>query len=111
MPIRISPRRKLDCTRCSRHRSDRTPRRRSCPKTIALFKTPGLRDLGHSAPYLHTGQSSTLEAVLFFYRFTSGLAREQSVRNSDPEMARIFIVKEAQAPLAAFLRSLNEEFE
>jgi cytochrome c peroxidase len=81
------------------------------PKTIALFKTPGLRDLGHSAPYLHTGQSSTLEAVLFFYRFTSGLAREQRVRNSDPEMARIFIVKEAQAPLAAFLRSLNEEFE
>jgi len=81
------------------------------PKTIALFKTPGLRDLGHSAPYLHTGQSSTIEAVVFFYRFTSDLAREQRIRNGDPEMAKVLLTKEAQAPLSAFLRSLNEDFE
>jgi len=81
------------------------------PKTVALFKTPGLRDLGHSAPYLHTGQSSTIEAVIFFYRFTSDLAREQRVRNGDPEMARIHLVKETLAPLSAFLRSLNEDYE
>ena len=81
------------------------------PKTIALFKTPGLRDLGHSAPYLHTGQASTIESVVFFYRFTSDLAREQRVRNGDPEMAKIILAKETLAPLSAFLRSLNEDYE
>ena len=31
------------------------------PLTIALFKTPNLRDLGSSQPYLHTGRMNTIE--------------------------------------------------
>ena len=31
---------------------------------VALFKTPGLRDLGHSGPYLHDGSADTLEDVV-----------------------------------------------
>lgn len=80
------------------------------PKTVALFKTPGLRDLDHSAPFLHTGQASTLESVIFFYRFTSDLARDGEVRNGDPEMAKIFLSKSDRSPLVAFLRSLNEDY-
>lgn len=80
-------------------------------KTVAAFKTPGLRALGLSAPYLHTGQSSTIESVLFFYRFTSDLAREQSVRNVAPEIAGIFLRKEDAPAIAAFLRSLNQDIE
>lgn len=30
-------------------------------RAIARFKTPGLRDLGHSAPFMHNGQFDTLE--------------------------------------------------
>ncbi len=81
------------------------------PKTIALFKTPGLRDLGHSAPYLHTGQSSTIESVVFFYRFTSDLARARAIRNGDPDIAKIFLTKGDLPALSAFLRSLNEDYE
>jgi cytochrome c peroxidase len=80
------------------------------PKTIAQFKTSGLRDLGHSAPYLHTGQSSTLESVVFFDTFTSDLARANRLRNGDTKMAGIFLSKRDLAPLAAFLRSLNEDY-
>jgi hypothetical protein len=32
--------------------------------SIGLFKTPGLRTLGQSAPYLHTGGKDTLEDVV-----------------------------------------------
>jgi hypothetical protein len=78
-------------------------------KTIAAFKTPGLRGLDQSAPYMHTGQSSTIESLLFFYRFTSDLAREGAVRNLDPEIARIFLAKEDAPAVAAFLRSLNQD--
>ena len=80
-------------------------------RTVGMFKTPGLRDLGHSAPYLHTGQSSTLESVIFFYRFTSDLAREGKVRSGDSEMARISLGLGDAGSVAAFLRSLNEDFE
>ncbi len=81
------------------------------PRTIALFKTPGLRDLGHSAPYLHTGQASTIESVIFFYRFTSELARTGSVRNVDEGIAGISLAIDTSPALAAFLRSLNEDYE
>ena len=55
---------------------------------IARFKTPGLRDLGHSAPFMHNGQFDTLDDVLEFYRDISDVA-----------------------PLAAFLNSLNEDYQ
>jgi cytochrome c peroxidase len=81
------------------------------PRTIGLFKTPGLRVLSFSAPYFHTGQASTIEATIFFYRFTSELARAGEVRNVDPEISRISLGLQDSAPLAAFLRSLNEDYE
>lgn len=79
-------------------------------RSVALFKTPGLRGLSLSAPYLHTGQASTLESAMFFYRFTAELGRAQALRNPDPEISRVFLSRFDGAPLSAFLRSLNEDF-
>jgi hypothetical protein len=56
------------------------------PKAIALFKTPGLHDLGHSAPYLHTGRKDTPEDVIGFYIGFSNLARAGQLRNGAPEL-------------------------
>jgi cytochrome c peroxidase len=78
---------------------------------VGLFKTPGLRDLGHSAPYLHTGGKDTIEDVLRFYVTMSQLARSDAVRNGAPELARIRIGETDVAPLAAFLRALDEDYE
>ena len=81
------------------------------PKTIALFKTPGLRDLGHSAPFSHTGQVDTLEGVIKGYISNSQKARDGELRNGDPLLKRIALIEEDIAPLVAFLQSLNEDYE
>lgn len=81
------------------------------PKTIGLFKTPSLRGLAFSGPYLHTGRKDTLEEVVEFYIRMSGQARAGKLRAASPEMSGIFLKQEDVAPLAAFLRSLNEDYE
>jgi hypothetical protein len=80
------------------------------PKTIALFKTPGLRDLGHSAPYFHTGRQGTIEAVVGFYTGNSALLRAGRPRNGAPELAGMALVTGVIAPLSAFLKALNEDY-
>ncbi len=37
------------------------------PKDIGAFKTPGLRDVALSAPYMHDGSEATLADVVIFY--------------------------------------------
>ena len=80
------------------------------PRTIALFKTPGLRDLTDSEPYLHTGGKDTLEDVISFYRSSSDLQRAGHLRNGAPELAGIALQPQDIAPLAAFLKSLTEDY-
>lgn len=80
-------------------------------KTVATFKTPGLRDLGHSAPYLHSGRMDSLEAVVRFYQVSSSLARDGKVRNAAKDLNRIYLVDDDVLGVAAFLKSLNEDYE
>lgn len=81
------------------------------PATIARFKTPGLRDLGHSAPYMHTGQFDSLEAIIGLYRGVSNLARTGTLRNGDTELEKIVLIAGDTTPLVDFLKSLNEDYE
>jgi cytochrome c peroxidase len=81
------------------------------PTAIAIFKTPGLRDLSHSAPYLHNGSADTLEAVIESYRTAADAARQGTLRNPAAELRGIALLPEDVAPLAAFLRALNEDYE
>lgn len=78
---------------------------------IGLFKTPGLRTLGQSGPYLHTGGKDQLEDVLRFYVNTSALTRSGQLRNGARELRDMHIGEADVAPLAAFLRALNEDYE
>ena len=79
--------------------------------SVGLFKTPGLRDLGHSTPYLHDGSADTLEDVISFYVETSALAQAGDLRNAAPELLDVHLGPDDVAPLAAFLRALNEDYE
>ena len=85
--------------------------RRLLSKTIALFKTPGLRDGSHSAPYFHNGHADTFENVIESYIHNSNLAREGHLRNSGSRLGLIALTEDDIAPLAAFLRALNEDYE
>ncbi|HTO08485.1 MAG TPA: hypothetical protein VMR86_15670, partial [Myxococcota bacterium] len=58
---------------------------------IARFKTPGLRDLGHSNPYMHDGSFDTLEDAVGFYIGASAQQRSGSLRNGAPELADVQI--------------------
>ncbi|MDT3777667.1 hypothetical protein PJI16_08875 [Nitrospira sp. MA-1] len=84
---------------------------RLLPKAIATFKTPGLRDLGHSAPYSHTGITDTLEGVIQGYMTNSELARNGKLRNGASQLKDIVLLPEDIPALTAFLRSLNEDYE
>jgi hypothetical protein len=80
-------------------------------RSIARFKTLGLRELGQSAPYLHTGRMDSVEDVIRFYIDSSTGARAGTLRNPAPELSNIDLTEADVAPLAAFLRSLNEDYE
>ncbi|HSA63675.1 MAG TPA: hypothetical protein VLE25_03205 [Nitrospira sp.] len=80
-------------------------------RAIARFKTPGLRDLSHSAPYMHNGQFTTLEDIIAFYQDTSALARAGTLRNGALELRGIALTPSDAAPLVAFLKALNEDYQ
>lgn len=78
---------------------------------LGLFKTPGLRDLSHSGPYLHDGSRDTLEDVVRFYRDAAASARAGTLCNGAPALRGVALTDADVAPLAAFLRALDEDFE
>jgi hypothetical protein len=80
-------------------------------RAIARVKTPGLRDLGHSAPYMHNGQFDRLEDILQFYRNVSAQSRAGTLRNGAPQLEGIALTGTDVAPLLTFLESLNEDYE
>ncbi len=80
-------------------------------QSVARFKTPGLRDLGHSGPYLHTGRSDILENVIGLYGRFSTFARAGTMRNPDPLLKGIALQSGDMAALVAFLKALNEDYE
>lgn len=81
------------------------------PKALGAFKTPGLRDLGHSAPYSHTGIADTLEDVIQGYITNSELMRNGKLRNGASQLKNIVLLPEDIPALTAFLKSLNEDYE
>jgi cytochrome c peroxidase len=80
-------------------------------RMIATFKTPTLRNLAFTQPYMHTGGFTTLESALTELMRLSDLARARKVRDGDEELARINITDQDISPLAAFLRTLNEDLK
>ena len=78
---------------------------------VARFKTPGLRDLGHSAPYMHMGQFDTLEAIIEFYIDSANQARRGTLRNAAAELLGVALTPQDIAPLTALLNSLNEDYQ
>jgi len=79
--------------------------------SLAAFKTPVLRNLGHSAPYLHTGQADTLNQTVALYITSAALAKTDQLRNTDPALKHITLTAADVDLLVAFLMSLNEDYE
>src|SRR5262249_2846478 len=52
-------------------------------RMIATFKTPTLRNLAYSHPYLHNGAFSSIEQTVFELKRLSDLARQGRIREPD----------------------------
>ena len=80
-------------------------------RMIGTFKTPTLRNLAFTSPYMHTGGFTTLESALTELMRLSEMARAGQVREGDEELAKIMISEADVAPLVAFLTTLNEDLK
>lgn len=72
------------------------------PADRYAFKTPSLRNVAHTAPYMHDGSLATLEAVIDFYDRGGGDAPDKS-----EVLAALGLGSEEKEALVAFLRTLN----
>ena len=79
--------------------------------TIALFKTPTLRDLEDSAPYFHNGSKADFNQVVQFYIQSSQLAHMGLLRNAPFEFGNMSLSQDDVAALVAFLQSLTEDYD
>ena len=72
------------------------------PADKFAFKTPSLRNVAHTAPYMHDGSLATLEAVIEFYDRGGG-----AVSGKSTLLAPLGLSAEEKRDLAVFLRSLD----
>lgn len=76
----------------------------SFPDFAAAFKTPSLRNVGHTAPYMHDGRFATLDEVLAFYDALPGQAL---VGHRELTLKPLRLSDRDRAALLAFLHTLD----
>lgn len=74
------------------------------PKDWGAFKTPTLREIARTGPYMHDGSLQTLEEVVEFYN-KGGIKN----RNLDENMKELHLTDAEKKDLVAFMRALNGE--
>jgi cytochrome c peroxidase len=102
---------KIVCNQQQAHGNDKCDQEYLLPFTIAAFKTPVIRDLGHSNPYMHTGQFTNLKEAIGFYVQSSRLAKAGKLRKAAPQLNHIKLTVKDIDALTAFVKSLNEDYE
>ena len=74
------------------------------PVDWGAFKTPTLREIAHTAPYMHDGSLKTLEEVVDFYD-KGGISN----KNLDQKMKKLNLTDQDKKDLVAFLQALSGE--
>jgi cytochrome c peroxidase len=77
------------------------------PETYAQLRTPSLRNVARTAPYMHQGQFATLHDVLHFYSTLEG--QVPTGHHEETILKPLQLTPEEQADLEAFLESLTDE--
>ena len=74
------------------------------PKDWGAFKTPTLREVEHTAPYMHDGSLKTLEEVVDFYDKGG-----RPNKNLDEKMKKLNLTAVEKKDLVEFLKALSGE--
>ena len=69
------------------------------------MRTPSLRNVARTAPYMHDGRFATLDAVVDFYNTLDGAVALDHHREA--VLRPLGLTAEQKADLVAFLRSLD----
>ncbi|HLY07705.1 MAG TPA: cytochrome c peroxidase [Planctomycetota bacterium] len=77
------------------------------PDSWGQIKTPGLRNVARTAPYMHQGQFKTLAEVVDFYSMLQGML--QAGHHERTILLPLFLDKAESAGLVAFLECLTDE--
>jgi cytochrome c peroxidase len=72
------------------------------PEHRGAFKTPSLRDVARTPPYMHDGSLASLADVIDFY--DKGGTKNP---NLDPEIRELHLTADEKSALVAFLEALN----
>ena len=73
------------------------------------FRTPTLRNVECTSPYMHNGTFSTLEQVIDFYNNGGGLGHGLKVPNQTLSSDSLNLTQAEQSAMVAFLGTLSEE--
>jgi cytochrome c peroxidase len=74
------------------------------PRHFGEFRVPSLRQLAHTAPYMHNGSVATLEAVVQHY---AQLPEDRLHSDGERILRPLHLSDPQAADLVAFLRSLG----
>jgi cytochrome c peroxidase len=74
------------------------------PRDWGVFKTPTLREIAHTAPYMHDGSLKTLEEVVEFYD-KGGIKNT----NLDENIKPLHLTAREKSDLVEFLKSVSGE--
>lgn len=75
---------------------------------FGMFKTPGLRNVARTAPYMHNGAFKTLEEVVEFYNDGGGRGRGHDALAQDVKVSKLDLSDQQKKDLVAFLKALND---
>lgn len=75
------------------------------PVDEGSFKTPTLRSISKTGPYMHTGSFETLRDVINFYRYGGGTSGY--VGEKDPAIKPLYLTDAEVDDLVAFLHTLD----
>ena len=78
------------------------------PHQLHSFKTPGLRNVELTAPYMHNGVYKTLEEVIRFYDRGGGAGLRLEVQNQTLPPDKLLLTNEEQNALVSFLKALTD---
>jgi cytochrome c peroxidase len=78
-------------------------------ETLNAFRTGSLRNIEHTAPYMHNGVFKTLGEVIDFYDAGGGAGRGLTVVNQTLSPDSLHLSKMEKDNLVQFLHSLNED--
>ena len=104
----------LEATSASRHSDDPRGEKAQAlellvrgPQTYAELKTPTLRNVGRTAPYMHQGQLASLDDVLRFYSTLEG--QVPTGHHEESILVPPGLTAGEQSDLRAFLETLTDE--